>query len=78
MQPILSGAHFFACVAFLPYNMGVHPPNECEYALGYYRPGECAPYVIPPIPISLRGALFEAGAIGTGLWLLNPFPGVNL
>src|SRR5690606_22660381 len=37
-----SFAHFFGSVALLPYNMGVKTPCECEYALGYYRPGNCA------------------------------------
>ncbi|MEX1223626.1 MAG: hypothetical protein WEA31_03680 [Pirellulales bacterium] len=62
-QPVLSAAHFFLSVPIIPYKMGVHPPNECIYALGYYRPGDCAPYFIPPIPISARGALFQAGAV---------------
>jgi hypothetical protein len=30
--------------------------------LGYYRPGSCAPYYLDPIPLSVRAALFEAGA----------------
>ena len=30
--------------------------------LGHYRPGNCAPYIIDPVPLSLRGALFQAGA----------------
>ena len=42
--------------------MGLEPPNECIYTLGYYRPGDCAPYMIDPLPLSVRGALFEAGA----------------
>ncbi len=62
-QPFVSGAHFFCTLPVLPYCMGVEPPCECIYALGYYRPGSCAPYVCNPIPISLRGALFEAGAV---------------
>jgi hypothetical protein len=41
----------------------VHPPNECMYALGHYRPGNCAPYMISPMPISARGAIFQAGAV---------------
>lgn len=69
-QPVLSTAHFFVNIAVLPYKMGIHPPNECQYALGYYRPGNCAPWIIPPVPISLRGALFEAGAIGAGIALI--------
>jgi hypothetical protein len=61
-QPLLSGAHFFGSVAILPYKMGLQTPNECVYTLGYYRPGNCAPYLIDPIPFTWRAALFQAGA----------------
>jgi hypothetical protein len=45
--------------------MGMHPPGECQYALGYYRPGSCAPWMIPPIPLSWEGAKWEiATALG--------------
>jgi hypothetical protein len=63
IQPFVSGAHFFLTVPVLPYCMGVEPPGECVYALGHYRPGDCAPYMCDPIPLSLRGALFEGGAV---------------
>jgi hypothetical protein len=63
VQPIMSGAHFFTTLPVLPYCMGVEPPTECIYALGHYRPGSCAPYMCDPIPISPRGALFQAGAV---------------
>lgn len=69
-QPLISTAHFFVNIAVLPYKMGIHPPNECQYALGYYRPGNCAPWIIPPVPLSLRGALFQAGAVGAGIGLI--------
>ena len=69
-QPIISGAHFFLNIAALPYNMAINPPKECEYALGYYRPGSCAPWMIPPIPLSLRGAAAETGAVLGGVFLL--------
>jgi hypothetical protein len=62
LQPIISHARFFAIVPILPYEMGLEPPHECMYALGYYRPGSCAPYYLDPIPLSVRAALFEAGA----------------
>jgi hypothetical protein len=62
-QPVVSGAHFFLNIAALPYNMGINPPNECQYTLGYYRPGSCAPWLLPPVPISLRGGLLQAGAV---------------
>jgi hypothetical protein len=62
-QPFISGAHFFCELPVLPYCMGVEPPCECIYALGYYRPGSCAPYMWNPIPLSPRGGLIEAGAV---------------
>jgi len=61
-QPIISGCHFVMNLALLPYRMGINPPTECQYALGYYRPGSCAPWMIPPFPLSLRGAASETAA----------------
>lgn len=62
LQPALSGARFWLTIPILPYLMGVNPPNECIYDLGYYRPGSCAPHMLEPLPISLRGGLMQAGA----------------
>ncbi|MCM2371647.1 hypothetical protein [Aporhodopirellula aestuarii] len=70
-QPIISSAHFFLNIAVLPYKMGVHSPHECQYALGYYRPGNCAPWIIPPVPLSVKGAWYQAAAV-TGTALLVP------
>lgn len=71
LTPILSMGHFFVMVPCLPYAMGVEPPWECVYPLGWYRPGSCAPYTIGPVPLSLRGAASQA-LITTGLWFLFP------
>ena len=71
VQPIMSGVHFFGSVPVLPYKMGVRTPCECVYSLGYYRPGNCAPYMIEPVPLSLRGALFQTGA-ATGISFTIP------
>lgn len=71
LQPIASGAHFFLTVPLLPYKMGLEPPDECMYTLGYYRPGSCAPYMLDPIPLSVRAGLAEAGVV-TGLVFLVP------
>lgn len=70
LEPVHSGAHFFKNVALLPYKMGINPPHECRYALGYYRPGSCAPWLVPPVPISLRGGLLQAGAVLGGVYLI--------
>ena len=69
-QPLISTAHFFVNIAVLPYKMGIHAPDECQYALGYYRPGNCAPYMLPPIPLSLRGTLSQAAVVAGGFWLI--------
>ena len=71
VQPLVSGAHFFLTVPILPYKMGLTPPGECLYTLGYYRPGSCAPYLVDPVPLSLRAALAE-GAVWTGMAFLIP------
>ena len=71
LQPIISGAHFFLSIPALPYYMGVYPPGECIYTLGYYRPGSCAPYMVEPFPLSFRGAL-AAGGIWTGAAFVIP------
>lgn len=71
IQPLISSAHFFTNIGILPYKMGIHPPNECQYSLGYYRPGNCAPYMMQPFPWSLRGAATQAGAV-VGLGALVP------
>jgi hypothetical protein len=71
IDPVVSGAHFFASVPMLPYKMGLEPPCECIYPLGHYRPGNCAPHYIEPFPWSIRAAAAEAGAI-TGLSFAVP------
>ena len=70
LQPFACGAHFFLTFPILPYKMGLETPNECLYSLGYYRPGDCAPYLFDPIPLSMRAALFEAGAWVAGAYMI--------
>jgi hypothetical protein len=70
LQPVLSGAHFFLNIASLPYQMGIHPPHECQHPLGYYRPGNCAPWLVPPIPLSVRGGLLAAGLYAGGVYMI--------
>jgi hypothetical protein len=70
-QPFASAANFFLTIPILPYKMGLEPPNECLYTLGYYQPGSCAPYLLDPFPISIRGLFFESSA-AVGLCALLP------
>lgn len=62
-QPFVSAAHFFGTIPVLAYKMGMDPPGECKYALGYYRPGSCAPYIVPGVPISARAVAAETAAV---------------
>jgi hypothetical protein len=71
IQPVLSGAHFFATVPTLPYQIASGPLHRVEYALGHYRPGSPAPYRIQYPPLSIPGSLAEAGVI-IGLIALIP------
>ncbi len=70
VQPFKSAAHFFVNIAVSPYKIGINPPHECQYALGYYRPGDCAPWLIEPVPVSLRGAALQATAVVGGIYLI--------
>ncbi len=63
LVPFTSRARFLLTIPILPYLMGAYPPNECVYDLGHYRPGDCAPNLLNPVPISLRGGLIQAGAV---------------
>jgi hypothetical protein len=71
VQPFVSGAHFFLTVPTLPYQMTVHPPRECIYTLGYYRPGSRVPWRRHCLPWDARAAAVEAG-VAVGLVFLIP------
>lgn len=63
LQPMISGAHFFATVPALPYKVWANGHDQRQYALGYYRPGSYArPQCYKP-RISADASLFEAGVI---------------
>jgi hypothetical protein len=70
-QPAASTAHACGRLVALPYLMGVTSPHECVYTLGKGRPGSCAPHYWYRPPLSLCGALYEAGAI-SGLAFIVP------
>ena len=63
-QPIVSGAHFFTSVVFLPYKVGSTPFSECVYPIGEARPGDCVTPYRAPIEFNRRGFLFQATRAG--------------
>lgn len=71
VQPLVSGAHFFLTVPTLPYQMAVHPPRECIYTLGHYRPGDRVPWQRHRLPWDSRAAAVEA-TVAVGLVFLIP------
>lgn len=71
VQPFVSLGKFGVQVVGLPYTMLLDRPMACQYALGYYRPGDCAPYLTYQVPINLKAAA-AAGGIYTGLFFLFP------
>jgi hypothetical protein len=71
VQPFVSGAHFFLTVPTLPYQMTVHPPRECIYTLGHYRPGSRVPWQRHHLPWDARAAAVQAG-VTVGLVFLIP------
>lgn len=63
LQPLASGARFFATVPMLPYLMTVREPCECEYTLGYFRPGSAAPAMLQRPPYERHALIIESAAV---------------
>ena len=71
LQPIVSGVNFFGRIPFTPYMWGYQDPDVPVYTLGVDRPGSPVCYRKQLIPLSLRGAFYQAVAI-TGLVVYIP------
>ncbi|GEM_PF-375857 len=71
VQPFASAGRFATQLVGLPYQMTLHPVHSREYALGYYRPGECAPKKHYQIPFNEEAALVQAAAM-VGFFLIFP------
>ena len=70
LQPLISGGRFVAQWAALPYLSTLHPPCDCEYTLGHYRSGSCAPVLRQRAPWSRKAAAAQATSIVGGFWAL--------
>ena len=71
VQPFVSVGKFGLQLIGLPYQMTIDPVCKKQYALGYYRPGECAPKQTHQIPWNSTAALNQA-AVVTGLTFAIP------
>ena len=63
VQPAVSGAKFFGHALTVPYFLGADHPFEPIYTLGTDRPGSPVVYREHLIPLSLTGALLQAGVV---------------
>ena len=61
LQPVVSGAYFFATFPIVPYKIGLDRTHDCVSTAGYLRAGRCAPPVCERLPLELDAALFESG-----------------
>jgi hypothetical protein len=71
VQPFISVGKFGLQLVGLPYQMTIDPVCKKQYALGWYRPGECAPKQTHQIPWNSTAALNQA-AVVTGLTFAIP------
>jgi len=66
IQPFVSFGTFGLQFFGLPYQMSINPICEEQYALGWHRPGECAPYLYYQVPWNTDAAV-RTGAFYTGM-----------
>ncbi|SMP40923.1 hypothetical protein SAMN06265222_101507 [Neorhodopirellula lusitana] len=66
LQPIASGARFFATVPMLPYLTTVTAPCETVYSKGYYRAGSPVPRFYQRPPLERRAVIVEAASVAGG------------
>jgi hypothetical protein len=69
LQPYVSGLHFFGGVVALPYRLASEGTLDCEYGMGYYRPGNCNPAYRKRINCSGRGLILQTATVGAILAL---------
>jgi hypothetical protein len=65
IQPLVSGAHFYADVAMLPYHMAEDPCRYGDTSAGKCLPGDPVPLYLYPPHWSLTGLVAEAAVVTT-------------
>lgn len=68
LQPLISGARFFATLPVLPYKQALQGPAESIYTLGNYRAGTPAPALKQRLPWDRNAATVEALSLGGLFW----------
>lgn len=70
LQPLASGARFFGTVPLLPYLTTIRNPCDCEYQMGYFRPGSCVPAYLQRPPFERRAVIAEGASVAKGVLLI--------
>jgi hypothetical protein len=70
-QSFVSMGKFGAQLVGLPYQMALDNPHDCRYALGYYRPGDCAPRKHYRVPLNAKAAAVSAPVYAGAVLLLQ-------
>ncbi|QEF99505.1 hypothetical protein Mal15_35700 [Stieleria maiorica] len=70
-QPLVSGGRFLAQAVSLPYLTAISPPSECQYSLGYYRAGSCAPALKQRPPYQRKAVASQVTAVGVATAILQ-------
>jgi len=71
LQPFYSVGRFGVQLVGMPYQMTLDPVCRKRYALGWYRPGECAPKQVGQIPWNTKAVINQAAVI-TGAFYALP------
>lgn len=66
LQPIASGARFFATVPMLPYLTTITSPCETVYSKGYFRSGSAVPRFYQRPPLERRAVIVQSAATAAG------------
>jgi hypothetical protein len=69
LQPYKSGLHYASRVVTLPYQLATQGCHDCEYGLGYFRPGNCNPAYHQRMERSKRGLIAQGLVVGAILGL---------
>ncbi|QDT54897.1 hypothetical protein Pan44_29360 [Caulifigura coniformis] len=71
VQPFYSVGKFGVQLIGLPYQMALDNPHDRRYALGYYRPGDCAPRLHYRVPLNARAAAASVPTYAGAVFLLQ-------
>lgn len=63
LQPIASIGRFSGQLAFMPYQMTIHPLCSKVSPLGWYSPGDCVPYRLHQPPLNAKAAAVQTATV---------------